>query len=215
MAGIETILRVVLIRTRVAYHLLHLASLELKEALMNREGEANDSERLVHVMVGPVTLEGNIYVPSDARRIVLLAHGSGSSRHSPRNRFIASVLQQGGLATLLIDLLTADEERIDAGTAHLRFDIDLLAERLAGAAKWLTQQPDTRELRIGCFGASTGGGAALLMAAQHPERVAAVVCPTIALAMDLEIWLSCKGWSLKTSRSPDSCCQCFRACIAS
>jgi putative phosphoribosyl transferase len=142
---------------------------------MNREGEPNRSERLVHVRVGPVTLEGNIHVSSDARGIVLFAHGSGSSRHSPRNRFVAGVLQDGGLATLLIDLLTADEERIDARTAELRFDIGLLAGRLASTAEWLKEQPDTRDLSIGCFGASTGGGAALLMAAQHPDLVEAVV----------------------------------------
>jgi putative phosphoribosyl transferase len=133
------------------------------------------NERLVHIQIGSVTLEGNLQLPPNARGIVLFAHGSGSSRHSPRNRFVASVLQEGGLATLLIDLLTADEERIDARTAHLRFDIGLLAERLAGAADWLKQQSDTRDLRIGCFGASTGGGAALLTAAQHPDLVDAVV----------------------------------------
>ena len=142
---------------------------------MNQEVEDHGSERLIQVTIGPVTLEGNMYVPADARGIVLFAHGSGSSRHSPRNRFVAGVLQNGGLATLLIDLLTSDEERIDARTAHLRFDIGLLAGRLAGAAAWLKQQPDTRDLLIGCFGASTGGGAALLTAAQHPDLVDVVV----------------------------------------
>ncbi|HEU5097433.1 MAG TPA: dienelactone hydrolase family protein [Roseiflexaceae bacterium] len=142
---------------------------------MNHRVDPPRSQRLVHVLVGPITLEGNLHVPANARGSVLFAHGSGSSRHSPRNRFVAGVLQQGGLATLLIDLLTADEERIDARTAELRFDIGLLADRLAGAAEWLTQQPDTRDLRIGCFGASTGGGAALLTAAQHPNLVDAVV----------------------------------------
>src|SRR5690242_14569838 len=133
------------------------------------------SECLIHLLLGPIRLEGNLHVPAHARGMVLFAHGSGSSRHSPRNRLVAGVLQQGGLATLLIDLLTVDEERIDARTAELRFDIGLLADRLAGAAEWLTQQPDTRDLPIGCFGASTGGGAALLMAAQHPDFVNAVV----------------------------------------
>jgi dienelactone hydrolase len=137
--------------------------------------DALRSERLVHVLVGPVSLEGNLHVPANARGLVLFAHGSGSSRHSPRNRFVAGVLQEGGLATLLIDLLTSEEERIDARTAKLRFDIGLLAERLAGAAEWLKQQPDTHDLRIGCFGASTGGGAALLTAAQHPDLLDAVV----------------------------------------
>jgi putative phosphoribosyl transferase len=143
--------------------------------MMNQGVESHRSERLIQVMVGPVMLEGNLHLPADARGIVLFAHGSGSSRHSPRNRFVAGVLQAGGLATLLIDLLTSDEERIDARTAHLRFDIELLADRLAGAAAWLKQQPDTRDLQIGCFGASTGGGAALLTAAQHPNLVEAVV----------------------------------------
>jgi dienelactone hydrolase len=143
--------------------------------MMNQEVEDHASERLIQVTIGPVTLEGNMCVPADARGIVLFAHGSGSSRHSPRNRFVAGVLQNGGLATLLIDLLTSDEERIDARTAHLRFDIGLLAGRLTGAAAWLKQQLDTRDLLIGCFGASTGGGAALLMAAQHPDLVDAAV----------------------------------------
>jgi putative phosphoribosyl transferase len=143
--------------------------------MMNQEIEARRSARLIQITIGPVTLEGDLHVQADARGIVLFAHGSGSSRHSPRNRFVADVLQNGGLATLLIDLLTQDEERIDARTAHLRFDIGLLAGRLTGAAVWLKQQPATRDLRIGCFGASTGGGAALLTAAQHPDLVDAVV----------------------------------------
>src|SRR5215216_413901 len=104
---------------------------------MNHRADAPHSEGMAYVPVGPVTLEGNLQVPANARGIVLFAHGSGSSRHSPRNRFVAGVLQQGALATLLIDLLTPAEERIDARTAELRFDIDLLAERLAGAAEWL------------------------------------------------------------------------------
>jgi putative phosphoribosyl transferase len=143
--------------------------------MMKREIETYSSERLVQITLGPVTLEGNMHVPAHARGIVLFAHGSGSSRHSPRNRFVAGVFQEGGLATLLIDLLTQDEERIDARTAHLRFDIGMLASRLAGAAEWLKQQLDTRGLQIGCFGASTGGGAALLTAAQHPDLIDAVV----------------------------------------
>jgi dienelactone hydrolase len=107
--------------------------------------------------------------------VVLFAHGSGSSRHSPRNRHVARLLNEAQLATLLIDLLTPDEEAVDLRTAHLRFDIGLLAERLVGAADWLTQHPDTRELPIGCFGASTGAAAALVAAAERPEAVAAVV----------------------------------------
>jgi putative phosphoribosyl transferase len=95
-------------------------------------------ERLVRVAAGPVTLEGNLSLPEGARGIVLFAHGSGSSRHSPRNRYVARVLNEAKLATLLVDLLTPDEEAIDLRTAHLRFDIGLLAERLVGVTDWLT-----------------------------------------------------------------------------
>ena len=133
------------------------------------------SERIVRVSAGPVELEGNLSVPSDAGGVVLFAHGSGSSRHSSRNRFVAGVLQESGLGTLLIDLLTADEEVVDARTGHLRFDIGLLAERLIGATDWLKKQKETRDLPIGYFGASTGGGAALVAAAGYPDSVGAVV----------------------------------------
>ena len=105
-------------------------------------------------------LAGHLAVPANAKGVVVFAHGSGSSRHSPRNRFVADVLREGGLATLLIDLLTRDEEAVDLRTARLRFDIGMLADRLVGATDWLGQQPETRELRVGYFGASTGGGAA-------------------------------------------------------
>lgn len=132
-------------------------------------------QKLVHVSAGPVELEGNLSMPSNARGIVLFAHGSGSSRHSPRNRFVAEQLQQAGLATLLIDLLTAEEEMADRATGHLRFDIPLLAQRLGYVTDWLKQNPATRTLKIGYFGASTGAGAALLAAAHHPEDVAAIV----------------------------------------
>jgi dienelactone hydrolase len=130
---------------------------------------------IVHVQAGPVTLEGNLSIPPGARGIVLFAHGSGSSRHSPRNRFVAQELQSANLATLLIDLLTAEEEAFDLDTAQLRFDIDLLAERLVGATAWLAQAEQTAELPIGYFGASTGAGAALVAAAQRPALVNAVV----------------------------------------
>jgi putative phosphoribosyl transferase len=142
---------------------------------MERLAQQNMDERLIRVQTGSVTLEGNLTIPAGAQGIVLFAHGSGSSRHSPRNRFVASALQAGGLATLLIDLLTADEETIDLRIRQLRFDIDLLADRLVGATDWLAQQPDTRALRVGYFGASTGGGAALVAAAQRPDAVGAVV----------------------------------------
>jgi putative phosphoribosyl transferase len=114
-------------------------------------------------------------VPEGAHGIVLFAHGSGSSRHSPRNRFVAEVLQQAGLATLLIDLLTPDEEAVDRQTGHLRFDIDLLADRLIAAIDWLTAQPQTDRQAIGLFGASTGAAGALRAAAERPEKVHAVV----------------------------------------
>src|SRR5437764_1115526 len=107
----------------------------------------------VHIRSGDVQLEGDLSVPRGARGVVLFAHGSGSSRHSPRNRYVAEALQEAGLATLLIDLLTPEEEAIDLRTQHLRFDIGLLAERLIGATDWLTQTPDSRDLKIGCFGA--------------------------------------------------------------
>lgn len=132
-------------------------------------------ERLVRVQTGVVTLMGNLVVPEDASGVVLFAHGSGSSRLSPRNRSVARKLSERGLATLLIDLLTPEEERVDIETAHLRFDIGLLADRLAGAKEWLAEQPETRDLKIGYFGASTGAAAALVAAALHPEKIGAVV----------------------------------------
>lgn len=132
-------------------------------------------ERPVRVPAGPAMLEGDLTVPEAARGVVLFAHGSGSSRFSPRNRHVASLLNEGRLATLLIDLLTPEEEAVDRQTAHLRFDIGLLAERLIGTTDWLLQQPETRHLRVGYFGASTGAGAALVAAAERPRTVGAVV----------------------------------------
>ena len=129
----------------------------------------------VTVTAGAVRLDGDLGLPSSSRGVVLFAHGSGSSRHSPRNRFVAEVLQEAGLATLLIDLLTLEEESVDMRTAHLRFDIGLLAERLVAATDWLGEQEATRDLRIGYFGASTGGGAALVAAADRPQVIGAVV----------------------------------------
>ena len=131
--------------------------------------------RSVQVPIERARLEGNLAIPQQACGIVLFAHGSGSSRHSPRNRFVAEKLREWGLATLLIDLLTLEEEAVDVRTARLRFDIDLLADRLAEASDWLAEEPDTRHLPLGYFGASTGGGAALVAAAKRPETVGAVV----------------------------------------
>lgn len=133
------------------------------------------SEHVVHVPAGPVTLEGNLSLPPDARGLVLFAHGSGSSRHSPRNRYVAARLNEANLATFLVDLLTAEEERIDQVTAELRFNIGLLADRLVGVTDWLGASPDTSGLRLGYFGASTGAGAALVAAAERPDQAAAVV----------------------------------------
>jgi putative phosphoribosyl transferase len=136
---------------------------------------ARRPEGPVRVPVGPVELEGALSVPGGAAGVVLFAHGSGSSRHSPRNRHVARTLYEEGLATLLIDLLTPDEEEVDLRTRRLRFDVGLLAQRLVGATDWLRRNPQTRDLRVGYFGASTGAGAALMAAAERPEDVGAVV----------------------------------------
>jgi pimeloyl-ACP methyl ester carboxylesterase len=130
---------------------------------------------LVRIQAGAVTLEGDLQVPDQATGLVLFAHGSGSSRHSPRNRFVAHELQAAGLATLLLDLLTPEEEAVDQHTGHLRFDIGLLAERLVAATQWAAVDVATRSLPIGYFGASTGAAAALVAAAVEPEKVHAVV----------------------------------------
>src|SRR3954453_1959100 len=120
-------------------------------------------------------LEGNLLLPENAAGVVFFAHGSGSSRFSFRNRYVAEQLREVGLGTLLIDLLTAEEEQIDMRTAHLRFDIELLANRLIETIEWLEQAKATQTMKVGLFGASTGGGAALVAAARRPDRVAAVV----------------------------------------
>src|SRR5213596_1653262 len=129
----------------------------------------------VRIPAGRATLDGNLSIPENASALVLFVHGSGSSRHSPRNQFVARTLSNAGLATLLFDLLTPEEESIDARTAELRFNIGLLAERLVYATKWATQQEQTRDLRIGYFGSSTGGAAALVAAAQLSQGIGAVV----------------------------------------
>jgi pimeloyl-ACP methyl ester carboxylesterase len=126
-------------------------------------------------MAGSVMLEGNLSLPRDAAGIVLFAHGSGSSRHSPRNRYVAQRLNEAKLATLLVDLLTRDEEAVDLRTMQIRFDIDLLAERLLGVTDWVAEYNHTQHLRVGYFGASTGAAAALVAAAARPKVVQAVV----------------------------------------
>ena len=132
-------------------------------------------ERLVRVAAARVLLEGNLTLPEGARGIVLFAHGSGSSRFSPRNCYVAQQLNREKLTTLLVDLLSPEEEAVDLRTARLRFNIGLLAERLVGVTDWLVRQPDTRPLRIGYFGASTGAAAALVAAAERPQIVRAIV----------------------------------------
>ncbi len=127
------------------------------------------------VRIPPVGIIGDLLVPPNAGGMVVFAHGSGSSRLSPRNRFVAEFLQQGGLGTLLLDLLTTAEEEVDLRTRHLRFDISLLAERLSQATEWLRSDSEAGSLPVGYFGASTGGGAALLAASQLPNIVKAVV----------------------------------------
>ncbi len=136
---------------------------------------ASVHEKLVRVKIGKMILEGNLTIPKSSEAIVLFAHGSGSSRHSPRNQYVAGLLQEAGLSTLLIDLLTVAEERVDAYTMHLRFDIGLLAQRLAGATEWLVDNEGTRHLNIGYFGASTGAAAALVAATRHPDIIRAIV----------------------------------------
>ncbi|MDB4869148.1 MAG: dienelactone hydrolase-like enzyme [Gemmatimonadales bacterium] len=133
------------------------------------------ASRTVQISIDRVSLEGDLAIPDGAHGIVLFAHGSGSSRHSSRNRFVAEELRRGELGTLLLDLLTPEEEQIDMRTGQLRFDISLLANRLIHAIRWLDGQEETRALPVGLFGASTGGGAALVAAARRADRVDAVV----------------------------------------
>jgi dienelactone hydrolase len=133
------------------------------------------SARAVQIPIGRVALNADLAIPESARGIVSFVHGSGSSRLSPRNRYVAQVLQQAGFATLLMDLLTEGEEALDARTTALRFDIGLLSRRLIMATNWLLHQPETASLTIGYFGASTGAAAALVAAAELPELIGAIV----------------------------------------
>lgn len=129
----------------------------------------------VQIDVRRAVLSGNLNIPEGAAALVLFAHGSGSSRHSPRNQFVARTLNEAGLGTLLFDLLTQEEEAADVRTREHRFNIGLLTERLVHATKWAKREGETRDLRLGYFGSSTGGGAALVAAAELPKDVAAVV----------------------------------------
>jgi dienelactone hydrolase len=137
--------------------------------------DMNTVEENRHIPVADVILEADVAVPAQARGVVLFAHGSGSSRHSPRNRHVASVLREAGLATVLVDLLTPAEEQRDAWTAELRFSIGMLATRVAALADWLSAYSRTEGLGIGLFGASTGAAAALVAAAERSGIVQAVV----------------------------------------
>ena len=137
--------------------------------------KTNTENRYVRISSAGVHLEGLLSVPEGATGLVVFVHGSGSSRHSPRNQYVAQTLQEGGLATLLFDLLTASEEQIDLQTRHLRFDIDLLAKRTSGVLEWFTRQQYDFLAKIGLFGSSTGAAAALITASQLPDKVHAVV----------------------------------------
>ena len=141
---------------------------------MNHSAQtATGRVRDVQIRSGTVILQGDLSIPAGAQGVVLFAHGSGSSRHSPRNQFVARTIREASVGTLLFDLLTREEEAIDVDTRHLRFDIGLLAERLIDAIFWL--KGDLSHLSVGFFGSSTGGGAALLAAAELGENVGAVV----------------------------------------
>jgi dienelactone hydrolase len=132
-------------------------------------------EEVVVIRVTKGTIEGNLVVPRDAKGIVLFAHGSGSGRFSPRNQYVAKVLNEAGIGTLLIDLLTKEEEEIDVATGEFRFDIGLLSQRLEVATEWLKNNPATKSLSIGYYGASTGAAAALIAATKFPKDIKTVV----------------------------------------
>ncbi len=133
------------------------------------------TEHTIQISIGKIKLEGELIIPKDAKGIVLFAHGSGSSRFSPRNQFVAKFLREKQLGTLLIDLLTAEEDKIDQITREIRFNIDLLAERLIGITYWFLQEERTKDLSIGYFGSSTGAAAALIAAAKMGDAISAVV----------------------------------------
>jgi putative phosphoribosyl transferase len=143
--------------------------------IAGRKSQWDGVKREVWIGLEGVTLEGTLVLPKSADGLCLFAHGSGSSRHSPRNRYVAQILQSHGIATLLFDLLTRREESIDQHTGELRFDIPFLAKRLIGATKWIMNSPDTKDLKVGYFGASTGAGAALVAAGELPGLVSAIV----------------------------------------
>jgi putative phosphoribosyl transferase len=136
---------------------------------------SGDLESAVQILAAGVILDGDLAVPGHAAGVVVFAHGSGSSRHSPRNRMVAAKLQEAGYATLLMDLLTAEEDEVDSRTREFRFDIPRLASRLTGAILWLSDRADTADMPIALFGASTGAAAALVAAAEVPDHVQLVI----------------------------------------
>jgi putative phosphoribosyl transferase len=136
---------------------------------------SSDLESPVQIPAAGVILDGDLITPADAAGVVVFAHGSGSSRHSPRNRMVAARMQEAGYATLLMDLLTAGEDEIDSRTRQFRFDIPRLASRLTGAIRWLSDRPDTAEMPVALFGASTGAAASLMAAAEVPDHVQLVI----------------------------------------
>jgi len=140
-----------------------------------RKVQTDGVESAISIDAGKVELEGTLGIPKETSAIVLFAHGSGSSRHSPRNRYVAQVLQSQGIGTLLFDLLTREEESIDELTGKIRFDIPFLATRLMDATRWLMQRPDMQRVKVGYFGASTGAAAALVAAAELHDVIGAVV----------------------------------------
>lgn len=140
-----------------------------------RKAVEEKEENPVRIPVDKTTIEGNLVLPPHAKGVVLFAHGSGSGRFSPRNQYVAKVLNKAGIATLLIDLLTKQEEEEDLQTGQFRFDINLLAQRLIGATEWLRKNPRTKNLAFGYFGASTGAAAALIAAGKLPDDIKAVV----------------------------------------
>jgi putative phosphoribosyl transferase len=150
-----------------------------REAIVRISVDENEPAAVTTATATPLssvaTLEGHLTIPVGAEGIVLFSHGSGSSRHSPRNQYVARVLQDAGLATLLIDLLTAEEEKEDLITREHRFNIGLLAKRLITATDWLVQQDDTQNLIVGYFGASTGAAAALIAGAERANTISAIV----------------------------------------
>lgn len=142
---------------------------------LQKELRHHISEQTVRISMGPVTLEGDLAIPSSAESIIIFAHGNGSSRFSSRNKYVARRLQDEGLATLLFDLLTSDEERVDSYNMQLRFDINLLAQRLSGATHWVKKQQETENMSIGYFGASTGAAAAVIAENDQYGSVQAIV----------------------------------------